>query len=375
MKKIILGMLIIVLTGLMPWQIRAAELPAGEEAVVEPDFSNLDQMLADEGSGLTLEDLFSQYMEGNTHVDLGAVGKWLMDRILGTLIEWKNQSGKLILLLLAFVLLRGLSDLFDRMHLTDFCFLAIYVLLLYQLLSMAYGMQQVAERCIDKITQFILFIQPLMCFVMVFASGMTVTNLTYELLVLVLYLVSHVLKYFLPLIIVYLLIEFANYAWTKEQFSQLAKLFRKGVILAQKVVIGMVFGINMIQSLVAPSVDLVRKNSVVKTVGTLPGVGGAINSVSELMLGTGLMIKNCVGVCVIIGLLVLFAGPLLEIGLMALFYQVLAAIVQPLTDKRVCGVLAALSRAGVLYFIVCFTAVLLVFLTVAILCMMTNVGM
>ena len=71
----------------------------------------------------------------------------------------------------------------------------------------------------------------------------------------------------------------------------------------------------------------------------------------------------------------LFAGPLLEIGLMALFYQVLAAIVQPLTDKRVCGVLAALSRAGVLYFIVCFTAVLLVFLTVAILCMMTNVGM
>ena len=145
--------------------------------------------------------------------------------------------------------------------------------------------------------------------------------------------------------------------------------------MAQKVVISMVFGINMIQSLVAPSVDLVRKNSVVKTVGTLPGVGGAINSVSELMLGTGLMIKNCVGVCVIIGLLVLFAGPLLEIGLMALFYQVLAAIVQPLTDKRVCGVLAALSRAGVLYFIVCFTAVLLVFLTVAILCMMTNVGM
>lgn len=369
MKKIMLGMLIILLTVLMPAQMWAAEEP-----VVEPDFSNLDQMLADEGSGLTLEDLFTQCMNGNAHVDLGAIGQWLMDQMLGTLVEWKNQSGKLILLLLAFVLLRGLSDLFDRMHLTDFCFLAIYVLFLYQLLSMAYEMQQVAEHCIDKITQFILFVQPLMCFVMVFASGMTVTNLTYELLVLVLYLVSNVLNYFLPLILIYLLIEFANFAWTKEQFSQLAKLFRKGVILAQKVVISMVFGVNMIQSMIAPSVDLVKKNSVVKTVGALPGVGGAINSVSELMLGTGLMIKNCVGVCVIIGLLVLFAGPLMEIGLMALFYQVLAAVVQPLTDKRVCGVVAALSRAGVLYFLVCFTAVLLVFLTVAILCIMTNVG-
>ena len=54
--------------------------------------------------------------------------------------------------------------------------------------------------------------------------------------------------------------------------------------------------------------------------------------------------------------------------MLALIYRVLAALAQPVTDKRISGVLDALARAGMLYVKLAVTAVLLLFLTVAVVC-------
>ena len=99
-----------------------------------------------------------------------------------------------------------------------------------------------------------------------------------------------------------------------------------------------------------------------------------MNAVSEMLLGTGLLIKNCVGVTVIVLLIVLCARPLLEIGILAFVYRLLAALSEPVTDKRISGVLDALARAGMLYVKLVLTAILMLFLTVAVICVATSVA-
>ena len=97
-----------------------------------------------------------------------------------------------------------------------------------------------------------------------------------------------------------------------------------------------------------------------------------MNTVSEILFGTGLLIRNCVGATVIVVLVLLCAKPLLEICVLALIYRVLAALVEPISDKRISGVLDALARAGMLYLKLAVTAILMLFLTVAVVCVATG---
>ena len=57
---------------------------------------------------------------------------------------------------------------------------------------------------------------------------------------------------------------------------------------------------------------------------------------------------------------------------MWLIYRVLAAWVERVTDKRISGVLDALARTGMLYLKLVMTAILMLFLSVAILCVATG---
>ena len=208
---------------------------------------------------------------------------------------------------------------------------------------------------------------------MIFSQGVHSAGLTYELLLLVLYLIQIILqKLVFPFVFVYLLTQFANYTWKEERFSGMAKLVESAILLVQKVLVTFVLGMNVIQGLVAPSVDQLKKTATVRTLGALPGIGGAMNAMSETLLGTGMLIKNCVGGAILVAMTVMCALPLLEIAAPVCLCKVLAAVTEPVVDKRVCGALQALARAGMLYIKLIITAVLMLFLTVAIVCVATG---
>ena len=99
-----------------------------------------------------------------------------------------------------------------------------------------------------------------------------------------------------------------------------------------------------------------------------------MNSVSEILLGTGILIKNSVGATAVILLVLLCAKPLLEIGILTLVYRILAAVSEPVTDKRISGVLDALAKTGLLYAKLVVTAILMLFLSVTVVCMATGAG-
>ena len=81
----------------------------------------------------------------------------------------------------------------------------------------------------------------------------------------------------------------------------------------------------------------------------IPGIGNAVNGVSELLLGSGIMIKNCVGAAALIVLVILVSVPMAQAGCIVFFYKVAAAVVEPVADKRIAGCLKGMAQGGMLY--------------------------
>ena len=110
-----------------------------------------------------------------------------------------------------------------------------------------------------------------------------------------------------------------------------------------------------------------------KGLSAIPGVGNTVQSVSELILGTGMVIRNSVGVTALVILVVLCASPCIQMAVMVLFYKLAAAVMEPVTDKRISGAVAGVGSGVMLLFKSLFTVVILFFITIAVLCASSGV--
>ena len=81
----------------------------------------------------------------------------------------------------------------------------------------------------------------------------------------------------------------------------------------------------------------------------IPGMGGAVNGVSEVLLGSGMIIKSGIGIAGMVVLIGIGLGPLIKTGIITLLYKVMAAVAEPLSDKRISGCIKQLSNAALLY--------------------------
>lgn len=80
------------------------------------------------------------------------------------------------------------------------------------------------------------------------------------------------------------------------------------------------------------------------------------------MVTTGVLVRNCVGVAALLALLVTAAAPVLHYGFLSLAYRFLAALAQPVADKRIVGALTTMGEGcGLL---------LRILLTAEVLCML-----
>lgn len=126
-----------------------------------------------------------------------------------------------------------------------------------------------------------------------------------------------------------------------------------------------VLGLNVVQGLIAPARDRLTSGTVGRAAGMIPGVGNAVNGISEILLGSGILIKNSVGAAALLILVLIGLVPLLKILCMAFFYKLTAVLTEPVTDKRIAGCLRGMAEGGILYLKLVLYALALFFLTIA----------
>ncbi|MCH5211838.1 MAG: stage III sporulation protein AE [Oscillospiraceae bacterium] len=127
-------------------------------------------------------------------------------------------------------------------------------------------------------------------------------------------------------------------------------------------VITLFTGINAIYGFSASSLDAVSAKTIKFAVGSLvPVVGGFLSDTLDTVTTSAGLIKNAVGVSGIIIMCGICIVPVIKLGVMQLLLKLCAAMAEPVTDKRISGMLWSISEAVTSVFgVVILTAVLFV---------------
>ena len=196
------------------------------------------------------------------------------------------------------------------------------------------------------------------------STGSSTAAAFYEGILLMIWAVQWLLaNLFLPAVNLSLLLKMVSYLSKEEMLTKMAELLDVAVNWGLKTLLGAIVGLQIVRNMVSPVMDAMKRSAVGKAASTIPGIGNAVTAVTELVLTSAVMVRNSFGAVIVILLLLIGAGPIIHYGSLSLVYRFLAAIAQPISDKRVVGALSTMGEGCAM--------LLKLLLTAEVLCMLT----
>lgn len=333
----------------------------------ELDFSDIDTMLEqqDGTEGLNFKGLVEKLVNGEK-IDKG----WLLDELLSAVFsevaEFRETLVQMVLLCIVFAILYNFANVFENPSVTEISFYMVYMLLLVLLMRSFFILRDISITVISHMMDFLKVMIPTFTASMAFSGQITTAAGFYDLTFILIYALEWLMKYLIiPAVQIYVALELINHLTEEDMISRMTALVKSGILWCMKCLFTIVVGINVVQNLLTPVIDTFKSGIIAKTAGLVPGLGTSINAVTEIMVGSGIIIKNGIGVAAILILLVLCSGPLIKVWVMTFLYKLLEAMIQPVADKRMIGCIGSAGEGGRLLGKVVVTTTVMFLVTIA----------
>ena len=135
---------------------------------------------------------------------------------------------------------------------------------------------------------------------------------------------------------------------------------------------GDALGFHVLQGMIAPYTDSVRQTALRRAVSLIPGIGQGAAAVSQVLLGSSVLIRNTVGIGGVLVLAAVSLLPLLKLLILYLGCQGSAALLQPVSDSRVVEAVGAVAKGFYFLLAAAGSALVLFALSIAVVCASTN---
>lgn len=324
---------------------------------------------------LSLGIMMEQIIDGDLWGAMSYFFEGILSGVTDSFAGMKNILVWMVILGIVSALMTHFIEIFDKHQIADLGFYFVYLLLSAVLLQAFMGVLQTATDTMDNIVTFVKLLIPTFLLSVGLATGSVTVGASYQLLLLLIYGVESVLMgVVLPMVYVMCMLSVLNGIWPEEKLVLIVGLVEKSIGWILKASLGVVTGFSIVQAMVTPAVDAVKTSVLKKAVSAIPGVGNGVEGLMELVLGSAVVIKNSIGIALLILLVVLCAAPLLQMFATALLLKGAAALMGIVSGKRITTCADRVGDACMLLFRTAGMAVLLFLISLSVVAMSTNRG-
>lgn len=341
-----------------------ADLDYGEIETVLQQIIGKQVSFEEMVKGMTENGKFVSWGEG-----VGVLGNILLQQIKGH----SRAIGYLLLLILSAAMLSTVARAFRNRQISAMGFYMIYLLLFVVMMRSFGECYELAEGVIADLIDFMKVLMPTYLMAAALSSYSTSAVVYYEsFFVLIYYLQKLVAYVLLPAIRCYVLLAMTGNLSEVDFFSRGRKGLKKAILLLLKGMIAVTAGMQMIQGMLSPAVDQMKHTVVSKGVSSLGEFGKIAQNVTDVMLGSGALLKNGIGTAAALIIVAVCLIPAAEVGCYVVFYHVLAAVAEPISDEKLTGAIEDMAEGIGLLARLLLTVGTMFVLTIAIICVTTG---
>lgn len=372
MRYVIPTALLLMICCLFPaGNVRASEgetKDIEEELLLDMDLEKIDdaleELLGEESFSFT--EAVKKLISGEMPFTRENVGELLQRAIFSDLEQHKKTAVSVLVLILVSAVFTNFTGAFGKSQVADISFYMMYLLLFTVLMKAFSTMSQETLNCVNRVLSFMKILMPSYLAAAVFASGSLTGVAYYEFTLVLISGIQWILKYVvIPGVNFYVLFTLLNHISKEDYLSKIAELMQSFVSWSLKTLAAAAIGVQTVQCLILPAVDSLKTAVLNKTAGAIPGVGNIFNSVTEVVLGSAVLIKNAIGVAGLLVLAMLCLFPMVKLAVCTALYKVISAVVQPAADKRMAECVSGVGEGAAMLLRILTTTGILFFITVA----------
>lgn len=340
------------------------------------DFSSVEDILEKNGQRaeqFSFEELLKVIFRGDIKGACSMAFQGLASSLFSELSAGAGQMAQILLIALTGAVFTCFADVFSEGQISETAFYVIFLLLFSLLASNFYKSISVADRAVQQAFELMRALTPGYFMTVAFTGGSVSagTGCGWMLFSITAaqWLLSHLI---FPVFRVYILLVLAGHLTKEALFSRMTGGIQTAVEWSMKTLTGAVLGFHLLQGMVLPYADAVKNASLKRMISMIPGLGQGASAVSQMVLGSGILIKNTVGAGAAITLLAVTAVPVIKLFVLMVLYHFMAAAAEPVCDKRLTACMADVGKGHQILLKLVFTSLLLLIVSIGVVCMASN---
>lgn len=348
-----------------------------EKLLQQFEFAELEELLRNlfPKQQITFRELLGNLLKGNFEQTGDIIRSWFKDRLFYEIRTGRAMLKQLLLLAVLAAVLTNFSGLVKNRHISDIGFYLIYLMVITMSISSFAAVLESVKEHLDLLTEFLKILAPVYVFAVGLTCGLTTSSMFYHMILVLIYLIELVaVQLLLPIIHVQVLVGLLNNLSEEDYLSKFGELLELGVNWTLKLLFSGVIGLNLVQGLLGPALDIVGRKTIFKGIEMIPGVGDVVGGVSQIAAGAAALIKNGIGVGASVVCVMICIAPVVQTAVLTILYKGAAAIVQPVSDHRITECLSGIGEGFQLVLKLLLTSGILFLITIAIVAVTTGAG-
>ena len=312
----------------------------------EYDFSGIEQQVEESGTEVSFSEIASALFAGEWREAVSLIGTALWNGMFSEVDEGRRMMLELIAIAAAGSVFVRFMELFDGGEIARTATYIMDMLFIALLFACFQSAASLAQRYLTQITEFMKALVPAYCTAIAVSGKIGTATVSSQLLLFAAALVEWIcVRVLLPVIEVYLVLTFLNRLTGEELFENLRELLKTAVGWSMKALMGLLLGLQLVQGIVLPAADSGKYHIGERLIGLIPGLGSGAQVVINTAVGSGILIKNCIGGAGMLVIAVLTLIPCCKLALLAVGYQLTSAVMQPACDPSMAQMAAGTATA------------------------------
>lgn len=311
------------------------------------DVHQIDQLLSEifPGEHLSFYDLINMLLDEEKTLSAESVAGYIGNLLFGAVEKNRNMILFLFIISILSALFSNFANAFQNQQIATIGLYIIYLLTIQVCLQGFQLTISELETSMEQLLTFMKFFSPIYFLCMTIAVGSVSSIAFYNIVIWLIYFVELIIFcLLLPFVQIYLVIQILNFISEEDALSKCSELIKNVVDWGLKFLLACVTGVSLVQSLLTPAIDTVKRNALTKGVEMIPGLGNIVEGTGELMLGIVVLIKNGVGTAGAIIIVIICVIPIANMFVVAILFKCLSAVIQPLAEKRYTEIISCLGE-------------------------------
>ena len=325
--------------------------------------------------GIDIGEILNSAIKGE--VDNQTIFQKIFSVLGKEVITGLKALGSILVIIVIHSILKSISESLENDGISKLIYYVQYILIVTIIMTNISDIVKLVQDTTSNLVGFMNLLVPLLISLMLYTGNIATSSILEPIILFMINFIGNVIQtIIIPIVLVFTSLVVISKISDNFQIQKISGFIKSGVVWFLGIILTIFVGVVSLEGTLSSSVDgITAKTAKAVVSSAVPVVGKILGDAVDTVLGSGIILKNAVGlvgVIIIIGICIM---PIIKLAILTIAYKLLSAITEPIADKKIVGLIDQMADIFKIFLaVLCAISVMLIIGTALVL-KISNTGM